>query len=61
MLVSMVPFVGGLLLLYWFVQPSEAGSNEYGNKTSSIEINTDMSRELRLSTTPSSGYRWLMV
>ena len=61
MLVSMVPFVGGLLLLYWFVQPSEAGPNEYGNKTSYIEITPDMSRELRLSTTPSSGYRWLMV
>ena len=54
MLVSMVPFVGGLLLLYWFVQPSEVGPNEYGNKTSYIEITPDMSRELRLSTTPSS-------
>lgn len=29
-LVGFVPFVGTLILLYWFVQPSTEGSNQFG-------------------------------
>ncbi|KQM71323.1 DUF805 domain-containing protein [Xylophilus sp. Leaf220] len=30
LLISVIPLVGGLVLLYWMVQPGDAGSNEYG-------------------------------
>ncbi len=29
MLISLIPIVGWLVLLYWFVQPSAQGQNEY--------------------------------
>ncbi|MCR9137164.1 MAG: DUF805 domain-containing protein [Alphaproteobacteria bacterium] len=29
-LISLVPIIGFLLLLYWYVQPSEEGQNQYG-------------------------------
>jgi uncharacterized membrane protein YhaH (DUF805 family) len=30
MLIGLIPLIGALVLLYWFVQPSADGSNEYG-------------------------------
>ncbi len=30
-LIGLIPLIGWLLLLYWFVQPSASGSNEYGS------------------------------
>lgn len=29
-LIGLVPIIGFLLLLYWYVQPSEEGQNQYG-------------------------------
>jgi uncharacterized membrane protein YhaH (DUF805 family) len=30
LLLMLVPFVGPLVLLYWYVQPSEEGPNQFG-------------------------------
>lgn len=30
LLIGLVPLIGGLVLLYWYVQPSDPQSNEYG-------------------------------
>ncbi|MFE8643531.1 DUF805 domain-containing protein [Sphingomonas sp. NCPPB 2930] len=30
LLISVIPLVGSLVLLYWMVQPGDAGSNAYG-------------------------------
>ncbi|MGI9365621.1 MAG: DUF805 domain-containing protein [Rhizobiaceae bacterium] len=30
LLIGLVPLIGGLVLLYWYVQPSDPNSNEYG-------------------------------
>lgn len=30
-LVGLIPLIGWLLLIYWFVQPTTPGSNEYGD------------------------------
>lgn len=29
-LIGLIPIIGFLLLLYWYVQPSEEGQNQYG-------------------------------
>ena len=30
-LIVFIPLIGALVLIYWFVQPGTAGSNEYGD------------------------------
>jgi len=30
-LIALIPIVGALVLIYWFVQPGTPGSNEYGD------------------------------
>jgi uncharacterized membrane protein YhaH (DUF805 family) len=38
LLVGLIPFVGWLVMLYWFVQPS-AGANEYGPPAGIVAAN----------------------
>jgi uncharacterized membrane protein YhaH (DUF805 family) len=35
LLVGLIPVIGGLVLLYFTVQPSEAGANDYGSPPTS--------------------------
>jgi len=38
-LVWLIPLIGWVLLIYWFVQPSAEGSNEYGSgPTGPVEL-----------------------
>ena len=30
MLIGLIPLIGWLLLIYWYVQPSAEGANDYG-------------------------------
>ncbi len=30
LLIAFIPLIGGLILIYWYIQPSQDGSNEYG-------------------------------
>ncbi len=30
-LIALIPLIGALVLIYWFVQPGTPGSNEYGD------------------------------
>lgn len=30
-LIALIPLIGALVLIYWFVQPGTAGRNEYGD------------------------------
>lgn len=30
-LIALIPLIGALVLIYWFVQPGTQGSNEYGD------------------------------
>ncbi|HEY8360693.1 MAG TPA: DUF805 domain-containing protein [Ramlibacter sp.] len=41
LLVGLIPFVGFLVLIYWFIQPS-AGANQYGSLEASPEAPTVM-------------------
>lgn len=33
MLISLIPVIGWLVLIYWAIQPGDAGPNEYGEPT----------------------------